>query len=99
MPLETRSKHSREASLDEALKETFPASDPVSTGNPSTGSRTPEPAPRQEAFDRRVHEQAEKLWREAGCPESGPEAFLYEAQILVTIEEEPKPRQHRKSPS
>ena len=42
--------------------------------------RRPEPA------DQRIRERAKHLWREAGRPGSGAEAYLDEAKTILAIE-------------
>jgi hypothetical protein len=84
---------SSEDSLDKALAEIFPASDPVSMANPSTGTKAtaPDRAPsRDEDLDRRIRARAEKIWREAGSPANGAESFHDEARTLIAIEDDPK---------
>jgi Protein of unknown function (DUF2934) len=49
------------------------------------------PASRRPAEeDRRVRERAQKMWREAGRPSGGADAYLDEAKTLVAIEDNPK---------
>src|SRR5665213_1666068 len=85
-----------EASLDKALAESFPASDPVSASNPTTtGTKTEELDDEarlhdQDDLDRRIESRAEKLWRAANSPGSGVAAFLDDARTLLAIEDDPK---------
>jgi hypothetical protein len=74
--------------LDQALEDTFPASDPPSQVNPSIGIGAKQ---RQgDTLDRRIRERAEHLWRDAGRPVGGIDAFLDAARTLVAIEDNPK---------
>jgi hypothetical protein len=80
-----------EANLDEALEQSFPASDPISVSNPTTGTKTDaDIAPDVANLDARIRERAEKLWHEAGSPKSGVDAFLDDARTLLAIEDDPK---------
>jgi hypothetical protein len=92
MAVESKAKSGRrEARLDEALAQSFPASDPVSVANPTTGTKTEEEiAPEAANLDARIRVRAEKLWREAGSPASGVDAFLDDARTLIAIEDDPK---------
>ena len=86
----TKSGH-RGSGLDEALEQSFPASDPVSVANPTTGTKTDEEiAPDTANLDARIRERAEKLWREAGSPAGGASASTDEARMLIAIEDDPK---------
>jgi hypothetical protein len=79
--------------LDKALAESFPASDPVSLSNPSTGTKSPaseEEHAQDQDLDTRIRLRAEKLWREANSPASGVDAFLDDARTLIAIEDNPK---------
>lgn len=87
----TTKTRSREERLDKALEDSFPASDPVSVANPSTGTPTSEDTPsREQELDKRIQARAEKLWREAGGPASGADSFLDQARTLIAIEDDPK---------
>lgn len=87
-PMTDRPTRSSEEKLDNALAESFPASDPVSVSNPSTGTRATEPE--NDTLEERIHARAEELWREAGSPAGGAEAFRDEARTLIAIEDNPK---------
>ena len=85
-----------EDSLDKALAESFPASDPVSVTTPTTtGTKSAEPDDEarlhdQDDLDHRIYARAEKLWHAAHSPGSGVEAFLDDARTLLAIEDDPK---------
>lgn len=80
-----------EAGLDEALEQSFPASDPVSVANPTRGTKTEEEiAPEAANLDARIRERAESLWRDAGSPATGVDVFLDDARTLIAIEDDPK---------
>lgn len=79
-----------EARLDEALEQSFPASDPVSVANPTTGTKTEEAIAPDANLDARIRERADKLWRAAGSPGTGAAAFSDEARTLLAIEDDPK---------
>ena len=88
----TSKSHQRDE-LEKALEDSFPASDPISLSNPSTGTKAEAPAPiasPAEALDGRIHARAEKLWRAAGSPPSGEAQFLDEARTLIAIEDNPR---------
>jgi hypothetical protein len=81
----------REARLDDALEQSFPASDPVSVANPTTGTKTEDEIdPGVANLDARIRERAEQLWRDAGSPGTGVDAFLDDARTLIAIEDDPK---------
>lgn len=44
-----------------------------------------------EAWEQRVADRAERLWRDAGEPSGGADAYLDEARELIAIEEVPPP--------
>lgn len=93
MAAKTHRVPSREESLDRALAESFPASDPVSTGNPVTGTKATAPADAASGdmlLQQRIRKRAEKLWRKAGGPTGGADAFMDEARMLIAIEDDPK---------
>ena len=46
--------------------------------------------PQSADIDARVRERARKLWRQAGKPQGGAEAYLEEARELIAIEDNPK---------
>ncbi|HEX4112923.1 MAG TPA: hypothetical protein VH020_10335 [Stellaceae bacterium] len=83
----TTKTRSREERLDDALEDSFPASDPVSVVNPSIGTTRPQDT---DDLDHRIRIRAEKLWREAGSPGSGVDSFLDDARTLIAIEDDPK---------
>jgi hypothetical protein len=88
----TSKSRAREETLEKGLEDSFPASDPISVSNPSTGTKTAPEAlssPEQE-LDKRIHARAEKLWREAGGPPGGADAFTDQARTLIAIEDDPK---------
>jgi hypothetical protein len=94
MPADRLSKSEREETLDGALEDSFPASDPVSVANPTTtgtkGTKpkgTPSP---EEELDRRIHERADELWRSAGSPRGSIDRFIDKARTLIAIEDDPK---------
>jgi len=81
-----RPTRSSEEQLDRALAETFPASDPISASNPSTGTR----AAVYNTLEGRIGARAETLWRAVGSPAGGAGQFLDEARTLIAIEDNPK---------
>jgi hypothetical protein len=87
----TTKTRSREERLDKALEDSFPASDPVSVANPSTGTpASKDPPSREQDLDNRIQARAEKLWRDVGSPASGADAFIDDARTLIAIEDDPK---------
>lgn len=85
---------SRDQHLDDALDNSFPASDPPSIATPTTGNKAARPETRtrlpDDELNGRIRGRAEKLWREAGSPATGVEAFLDDARTLLAIEDNPK---------
>lgn len=76
-----------EAQLDEAVADTFPASDPIAV-------QTPEPAPTGTAVAaaeppslmERVRERAHRLWEEEGRPEGREAEHWHRAEAEIAAE-------------
>ena len=72
-----------QAGLDDALKDTFPASDPPSQTDPTHGVVSRNAPPTEEAVRKRAYE----VWERAGSPHgSDDEHWL---QALQELEEKP----------
>ncbi|MEW6123505.1 MAG: DUF2934 domain-containing protein [Pseudomonadota bacterium] len=77
-----------EADLDEALKDSFPASDPPAATNPSrfTGPEVAKERDTQAEMDARIRRKAYELWEEEGRPEGRAEKHWKLASDVVASE-------------
>ncbi|MBA4788400.1 MAG: DUF2934 domain-containing protein [Rhizobiales bacterium] len=77
-----------DADLDEALKDSFPASDPPAATNPSrfTGPEVTKESDTAAAVDARIRRKAYELWQEEGRPDGRAEEHWKLASDIVASE-------------
>lgn len=81
-----------ETKIDNAVEDTFPASDPPAIG----GATRVETAPAENDHEQRIRQRAYELWEKAGAPDDHTDEYWHQAEAEIAGEnredEEPRDR-------